>query len=110
MKKIDVAVTTTTKKRHITFHLPDCMSDLNFDKLALDIYPHKSLKDRLMQVFVDLYVSYQKCAKINESLKVFSGSKGEIQMEVWEEGKHIILAKGEKWLCPCNIGQECIFK
>lgn len=97
------------KTRWYYIRLSDKFEDFDFDEMALQVYPYYSLKERLARVFYDIYEAYKKEYEIKseDNMKIYNGKSSEIQMEVWENGKHILLAKGEKWLCPCNMGYEC---
>lgn len=96
------------KVRFYTIKLPEIFEDIDIDKLALNTYPYKPIKDRLLEVFTSIYIASEKQSSSSANAVIFEGSPSEIQMEIWENGKHILLARGMKFFCPCLIGKECI--
>ncbi|MEM4134448.1 MAG: hypothetical protein QXV73_04550 [Candidatus Micrarchaeia archaeon] len=106
--KIHTQIKKKSLRRTYTIELPELFDELDFDKLALEMPPHIPIRERIRVIFNEIYRYHQKKNELD--LQVFKGKKSEIQMEIFKSDKHILLAKGQEWYCPCVIGADCIMK
>lgn len=109
--KFQIGLSSKNKRKTFSIPVPEFFFAIDFEKLALEIYPHRKLHDRLLDIFTDLLKKSKDQDEVNKSgIKIFDGSASEIQLEAWEDGKHIYVARGQKYYCPCIIGLECILR